>query len=172
MSEMPMAAGPRNDTTTDRQSDREVVIRRTFDGPARFVFAAWTTPELIMKWWTPKSFGITFISCEADVRPGGTYRFVMGHPSFDQPMAFVGRYLEVDPPRRLVWTNEEGGEDGSVTTVTFEEKDGRTLLVLRDVYPNKAALDEAMASGAIGGFPEQFDQLDILIASSPEARSA
>ena len=151
-------------TTTDRRSEREVVVTRTFDGPARLVFEAWTTPELIMKWWTPKSFGITFISCEADVRPGGTYKFVMGHPAFDQPMAFFGKYLEVDPPRRLVWTNEEG--DGSETTVTFEEKDGKTHLVLSDVYPTKAALDEAMASGSIGGYPEQFNQLDILLKST------
>jgi uncharacterized protein YndB with AHSA1/START domain len=150
-------------TTTDRRSDREVVITRTFDAPARIVFAAWTTPELIMKWWTPKSFGITFISCEADVRVGGTYRFVMGHPAFDQPMTFHGRYLEVEPPRRLVWTNEEGGEEGSVTTVTFEEKDGKTHLVLRDLYPSRAALDEAMASGSINGYPEQFNQLDKLL---------
>jgi len=151
-------------TTTDRSSDREVVVTRTFDAPAHIVFEAWTTPELIMRWWTPKSFGITFISCEADVRPGGTYKFVMGHPAFDQPMSFFGKYLEVDPPKRLVWTNEEGNE-GSVTTVTFEEKDGKTHLVLRDVYPTKAALDEAMASGSIGGYPEQFNQLDILLAS-------
>ena len=151
-------------TTTERRSDREIVITRTFDGPARLVFEAWTTPELLMQWWTPKSFGITFISCEADVRPGGTYKFVMGHPDFDQPMSFFGRYLEVDPPRRLVWTSEEGDE-GSVTTVTFEEKGGRTHLVLRDLYPSKAALDEAMASGAIGGYPEQFNQLDILLKS-------
>ena len=150
------------ETTTDRHSEREVVITRTFDGPARFVFEAWTRPELIMRWWTPASFGITFISCEADVRTGGTYRFVMGHPAFDQPMAFVGKYLEVDPPKRLVWTNEES-EEGSVTTVTFEEKDGKTHLVLRDLYPSKAALDEAMASGSIGGYPEQFNQLDVLI---------
>jgi uncharacterized protein YndB with AHSA1/START domain len=151
-------------TTTERRSEREVVVTRTFDGPARIVFDAWTRPELIMKWWAPKSFGITFVSCEADVRPGGTYRFVFGHPSFDQPMAFVGRYLEVDPPKRLVWTNEES-EDGSVTTVTFEEKDGRTHLVLHDLYPSKAALDEAMASGSINGYPEQFNELDALLRS-------
>jgi len=165
---MQMAAAPAaNKTTTDRRSDREVVITRTFNGPARIVFEAWTTPELLMKWWTPKSFGITFISCEADVRTGGTYRFVMGHPAFDKPMAFFGRYLEVDPPKRLVWTNEEGGEgeEGSVTTVTFEEKDGKTYLVLSDLYPSKAALDEAMASGSIGGYPEQFNQLDGLLKS-------
>jgi len=153
-----------NDTRTDRRSDREVVVTRTFDGPARIVFDAWTKPELIMKWWTPKSFGITFLSCEADVRPGGTYRFVFGHPQSDQPMAFVGRYLEVDPPRRLVWTNEES-EDGSVTTLTLEEKDGKTHLVLSDLYPSKAALDEAMASGSIGGYPEQFSELDGLLES-------
>ncbi|MBN9345314.1 MAG: SRPBCC family protein [Devosia sp.] len=158
-------------TTTDRRSEREVVVTRTFNGPARIVFDAWTKPELLMKWWTPKSFGITFISCEADVRAGGTYRFVFGHPDFDQPMAFFGRYLEVEPPRRLVWTNEEG-EEGSVTTVTFEERDGKTLLVLHDLYPSKAALDEAMASGGIGGFPEQFEQLDILLGSLPSAGSA
>jgi uncharacterized protein YndB with AHSA1/START domain len=163
---------PKPVTTTDRRSDREVVVTRTFNAPARIVFDAWTTPELIMKWWTPASFGITFISCEADVRTGGTYRFVMGHPSFDQPMAFHGRYIEVEPPRRIVWTNEEGGEEGSVTTVTLEEKDGKTHLVLSDVYPSKAALDEAMASGSIGGYPEQFNQLDILLASLPKARSA
>ena len=173
MSDLQTAESPanRNKTTTDRQSDREVVVTRSFDGPARVVFDAWTKPELLMQWWAPKSFGITFVSCEADVRPGGTYRFVFGHPDFDQPMAFVGRYLEVDPPRRLVWTNEES-EDGSVTTVTFDEKDGRTHLVLRDVYSSKAALDEAMASGGIGAFPEQFDALDELIASSPDTPSA
>lgn len=151
-------------TTTDRRSDREVVITRTFDAPARIVFEAWTTPELLMKWWTPESFGITFISCEADVRTGGTYKFVMGHPSFDQPMAFHGRYLEVVPGKKLVWTNEEG-DPGSVTTVTFEEKDGKTHLVLSDMHPSKAALDAELESGAISGYPEQFNQLDILLMS-------
>lgn len=156
------ASTPKLVTTTDRRSDLEVVVTRTFNGPARMVYDAWTKPELLMRWWTPKSFGITFISCEADVRKGGTYRFVFGHPDFDQPMAFVGRYLEVEPNKRIVWTNEEG-EEGSITTLTLEEKDGKTQLVLTDVYPTKAALDEAMASGAIGGYPEQFDALDDLL---------
>ena len=92
------------DTGIDRRSDRELVVTRTFDGPARIVFEAWTTPELLMQWWAPPSFGITFLSCEADVRPGGTYRFVFGHPESDEPMAFVGRYIEVEPNARLVWT--------------------------------------------------------------------
>ena len=160
----PMAEAARYETTTTRQSDREVVITRTFNGPARLVFKAWTTPELLMRWWTPPSFGITFISCDADVRTGGTYRFVFGHPQFDQPMAFHGRYPEVDPPTKLVWTNEEGSE-GSVTTVTFEEKDGKTVLTLRDLHPTKEALDAELESGAIGGYPEQFNQLDALLPS-------
>lgn len=149
-------------TKTERTSERELVITRTFDCPARLVFKAWTTPELLMRWWTPPSFGITFISCEADVRTGGTYRFVFSHPQLDQPMAFHGRYLEVDPPHKLVWTNEENGT-GSVTTVTFEERDGRTYLTLTDRHPSKEALDAELESGAVGGYPEQFNQLDALL---------
>lgn len=151
----------KHSTTTDRR-ESELVVTRTFNGPARIVFAAWTTPELLMRWWAPKSFGITFISCEADVRTGGTYRFVFGHPQSDQPMAFVGRYLEVDPPKRLVWTNEEE-PDGAVTTVTFEEMDGKTHLVLTDRYPSKDALDAAIASGSVSAYPEQFEALDGLL---------
>ena len=151
-------------TTTDRTSDRELVTRRTFDGPARIVFEAWTRPELIMRWWTPKSFGITFLSCEADVRTGGSYRYVFGHPASEQPMAFFGRYIEVVPAARIVWTNEEG-EAGAVTTVTFEEKDGKTLVVVHDLYPSKEALDEAIASGSTGAWPEQFEALDELLTT-------
>jgi len=154
-----------NTTSSSRSSDRELLITRTFDGPARLVFAAWTTPDLLMRWWAPKSFGITFISCEADVRTGGSYRFVFGHPASEQPMAFFGRYLEVVPNKRLVWTNEEG-EEGSVTTVTLEEKDGKTMLELRDLYPSKEALDAAIASGSTGAYPEQFEALDVLLASA------
>src|SRR6476619_2569153 len=102
-----------NDARADRSSERELVVTRVFDGPARIVFEAWTTPELLMRWWAPKSFGITFLSCEADVRPGGAYKFVFGHPESGQPMAFVGRYVEVEPHSRLVWTNEES-EGGPV----------------------------------------------------------
>ncbi|MBD8067062.1 SRPBCC family protein [Devosia sp. PTR5] len=150
-------------TDVERRSERELVITRTFDGPAQLVFDAWSKPELLMRWWAPKSFGITFLSCEADVRTGGSYRFVFGTPSSDQPMAFFGRYLEVVPPSRIVWTNEEG-EEGSVTTLTLEEKDGRTFLVLSDLYPSEAALNEAIASGSTGAYPEQFDALDPLLA--------
>lgn len=163
-----MNAQGRNDapTTVERGSERELIVTRTFNAPARIMFDAWTSPELLQRWWAPKSFGISFISCEADVRTGGTYRFVFSHPGSDQPMAFFGKYVEVTPHSRLVWTNEEGGEDGAVTTVTFEERDGKTLVVLRDLYPSKEALDEAIASNSTSGFSETFEQLDELLAAA------
>ncbi|MGZ6017854.1 MAG: SRPBCC family protein [Phenylobacterium sp.] len=151
-------------TTVERTSDRELVATRTVDGPARIVFEAWTKPELIMRWWAPASFGITFLSCETDVRTGGSYRYVFRHPTSGEPMAFFGKYIEVEPNARLVWTNEEEA-DGAVTTVTFEEKDGKTRVVVHDLYPSKEALDGAIASGSTGGWPEQFEQLDELLAS-------
>jgi len=158
-------APAKNPTTVERKSERELVITRTFNGPARVVFEAWTRPELLMRWWAPKSYGISFISCEVDARTGGTYRFVFGHPSAPEPMAFFGRYLEVTPHSRLVWTNEEAGDSGSVTTVTFEEQGGTTMLVMRDLYPSKEALDAAIASGSTGGMGETFEQLDeVLVA--------
>lgn len=151
-------------TTVERKSERELVVTRTFNGPAHIVFDAWTKPELIKRWWIAKSFGASFVSCEADVRTGGTYRFVFSHPSLEQPMPFFGRYVEVTPGSRLVWTNEEGDE-GSVTTVTFEQTGGETLVVIHELYPSKEALDEAMASGSISWSGEQFEQLDPLLAT-------
>jgi uncharacterized protein YndB with AHSA1/START domain len=155
----------KNRTTVERKSDRELVVTRTFNGPAHLVFNAWTKPELLKRWWAPKSFGISFLSCEVDVRTGGTYRFVFSHAAAPQPMAFFGRYLEVTPPTRLVWTNDEAGEPGAVTTVTFQEKAGETLVVMHDLYPSKQALDDAIASGSTGGSGEQFEQLDQLLVT-------
>jgi uncharacterized protein YndB with AHSA1/START domain len=149
----------------ERKSERELVVTRTFKAPARIVFEAWTKPELIKRWWAPRSYGMSFISCDADVRTGGGYRFVFSHPASEQPAAFFGRYLDVTPPSRLVWTNEEGGDDGQVTTVTFEEKSGATLVVIHELYPSKESLDEAMASGGTGWASEMFEQLDELIAA-------
>ena len=149
-------------TVVERKSERELVVTRTFNGPARIVFEAWTTPELMKLWWTPKSFGISFLSCEIDARTGGSYRFVFGHPASEQPMAFFGRYIEVTPHSRIVWTNEEGGEDGSVTTVTLTETGGRTLLVMSELFPSKEALD-ADGGGAADAVHETFGQLDELL---------
>lgn len=159
------AKAKRDPTAAERASEREFVVRRSFNAPARIVFEAWTKPELFMQWWTPKSFGMTILSCDIDARTGGGYRLVISHPAAEEPMAFFGRYIEVTPPSRIVWTNEEGEAEGAVTTVTFEEKDGQTLMVMRDLYPSKEALDEAMVSGATGGFSETFEQLDAVLAA-------
>jgi len=156
----------KNRTTAERNSERELVVTRTFNAPARIVFEAWTKPELFKRWWVPKSLGMSLLSCEMDVRVGGGYRLVFRHPASPEPMAFFGKYNEVTPHSRLVWTNDEGGEAGAVTTVTFEEKDGKTLLVMRDLYPSKEALDDAIASGSTGGdMGETFEQLDELLVS-------
>jgi len=150
-----------NNTTVERKSERELVVTRTVNGPARIVFEAWTKPKLLMRWWAPKSFPISLLSCETDVRVGGRYRLVFGYEG--STMEFFGRYLEVTPQSRLVWTNDEGDEGGTVTTVTFEETGGKTLLVVHDLYPSKDALDGAIASGSTSGMPEALDQLDELL---------
>jgi uncharacterized protein YndB with AHSA1/START domain len=151
-------------TTVERKSERELVVMRTVNGPARIVFEAWTKPELFVRWWVPKSSGVSLLSWEMDIRTGGRYRLEFAHPGSGQPRAFFGRYIEVTPPSRLVWTNEES-DDGAVTTVTFEEKGDKTLLVLHELYPSKEALDAAIASGSTGGFSETFEQLDDLLAT-------
>src|SRR5215510_12329865 len=136
----------KNRTVVERKSERELVVTRSFNGPARIVFEAFTKSELFKRWWVPKSFALSLLSCELDVRIGGGYRLVFSHPASPEPMAFFGKYLEVSPHSRLVWTNEEGGDNGAVTTVTFEEKGGKTLLVLHELYPSKEARDAGMAS--------------------------
>ena len=150
-----------NRTTVERTSERELVTKRTFDAPARMVFEAWTKPELFARWWVPKSLGMSLLSCEMDVRVGGTYRLVFAHEASGS-MAFFGTYLEVAPHSRLAWTNEEDGGDGPVTTVTLEEREGTTLLVLHELYPSKEALDAA-GTGAADAMAETFAQLDDLL---------
>ena len=155
-------------TMVERKSGREMVITRTFDGPARIVFEAWTRPELFKRWWVPQSSGLILLSCEMDVRVGGGYRLEFGRGT-EKLMAFFGKYLEVAPYTRLAWTNEESG-DGPITTVTFDEKDGRTLLVLRELHPSKEALDAAIA-GMEDGMPESFGQLDELLLTLGASRA-
>jgi uncharacterized protein YndB with AHSA1/START domain len=157
----------KNRTTVERTSDREVVVTRTINGPARIVFEAFTKAELLRRWWVPSSMGMTLLSCEVDARVGGKYRL-----EFDvggaEPAAFFGTYMEVEPYSRLAWTNEEGDEGGSVTTVTFEEEGGKTLVVLRESYPSKEALDAA-GTGAADAMVETFDQLDELLVALGES---
>jgi uncharacterized protein YndB with AHSA1/START domain len=157
----------KNQTTVERKSERELVVTRTFNGPARLVFEAWTKPELLKLWWAPRSTDVSLLSCEADVRVGGRYRFVFGHGA-SKTMAFFGRYLEVTPHSRLVWTNEEGDGGEAITTVTFEEEGGKTLLILRELHPSKEALDDAIASGE--GMRETFGQLDELLVTLEASR--
>ena len=153
----PSATKPR--TVVERKSEREVVVTRTVNGPARLVFEAWTKAELFRRWWVPKSYGLTLLACEMDVRVGGQYRLAFRHG--DSTMEFFGTYLEVTPHSRLVWTNEEGDAGQTITTVTFEESAGKTLLVVHDLYPSKEAID----FGSTGAMPETLDQLDELLAS-------
>ncbi len=151
----------KNRAAVERKSDREVVVTRTINGPARIVFEAWSRPELFKRWWVPKSFGLNLLSYDADVRVGGKYRLVFSHQG--STMEFFGRYLEVTPHSRLSWTNEEGGEGGAVTTVTFEEKGGKTIVAVSNLFPSKEALDAEIGSTA--GLPESLDQLDELVTS-------
>jgi uncharacterized protein YndB with AHSA1/START domain len=155
----------KNQTVVERKSDCELVVTRTFNGPAEIVFDAWTKPELVMRWWAPRAFGITLVSCEIDLRVGGQYRYVFaleGH----KPMEFHGTYMDVQRPTRLVWTNADAGD--YLSTATFTEKDGKTTLTLHECHPTRAALDEALGSGVIEGTCETYDQLDELLASTPQ----
>ncbi len=154
------AAPAKNPTTVERTSERELVVTRTVNGPARLVFKAFTEADLFRQWWVPRSYGLNLLSCEMDVRVGGQYRLVFRHE--DSTMGFFGTYVEVTPHSRLVWTNEEG--DGvTVSTVTFSERDGSTVVVVHDLYPSKDALDANV--GSTGAMPEALDQLDELLAS-------
>ena len=152
---------PKRETSAERKSDREMVIRRTFDAPVRLVFEAWTKAELFKRWWVPKSFGMNLLSVDMDVRVGGKYRVVFGQDGGS--MAFFGTYLEVTPNTRLVWTNEEGGEGGPVTTVTFEAQGNQTLVTMSELHGSKQSLDDNL--GATEGMTETFSQLDELLAS-------
>lgn len=148
----------KNETTVERKGERELVVTRTVNGPVHLVYAAWTKAELFRRWWVPRSYGLDLLSCEMDVRVGGEYRLVFRHG--DSTMAFFGTYLEVTPNARLVWTNDEGEAGQTITTVTFTERDGRTVVVVHDLYPSA----EALEGGAAGALPESMDQLEELIA--------
>ena len=151
-----------NRTEIERKSDRELVVTRMFDAPPPIVFKAWSQAELFRQWWVPKGAPMTLLSCDMDVRTGGKYRLEFGFG--DDSMAFYGKYLEVIPDQRIVWTNDEG-EEGAVTTVTFEPQGGKTLLTFHEIYPSKEALNEAM-TGSAAGLPQQLDQLDELLSTT------
>lgn len=149
--------------SVERKGDRELAISRTFNAPATKVYGAWSQPELFRHWWMPKSVsGMSLASCDMDVRTGGRYRL-----EFDaggsKTMAFYGKYLEVVPNERIVWTNDEG-EEGAITTVTFEDRSGKTLLSFHEIYPSTELLVEAL-EGSAAALPEQLEQLDDFLSS-------
>jgi uncharacterized protein YndB with AHSA1/START domain len=157
----------KNRAVVERRSDRELVITRTFHGPARIVFDAWTKPELLKRWWAPASMGVSLFSCEVDLRVGGRYRFAFGHDP-KQEMVFSGTYTEVVPPSRLVFTQlfepmRSAGE--AIVTATFAERGGKTELTLHQLFPSKEVLDATIASGMERGMQITMDQLDELVAT-------
>lgn len=161
--------GAQNRTSVERRGDRELVVTRIFNAPPSAVYRAWSQPDLFQRWWVPKSAsGVALLSCAMDVRTGGKYRLEFGSGGTDT-MSFHGQYLEVVPNERMVWTNDEG-EEGAVTTVTFEEQGGKTRLTFHELYPSKEALEEALQSGAVA-LPEQMEQLDELLSSMGEYRA-
>jgi uncharacterized protein YndB with AHSA1/START domain len=157
-------------TSMELPSDEEILITRTFRAPARIVFEAWTKPEHVTRWWAPKSRGVTLVQCEADLRSGGAYRYVLARGT-EPPFAFHGTYVEISPPTRLVYTQRFEPSPGvvlpeeAVITVTFEELNGSTTLVARERYPSKEVRDGVLESGMEGGMREAMDQLDALVAS-------
>ena len=150
----------KNRTSVERPSDREVIITRLVNAPPHIVWEAWTRAELFRQWWIPKSAALNLLSCEMDVRVGGGYRLVFKFQ--DSEMAFFGTYREVVPNQRLVWTNDEAGDAGQISTVTFEEKSGKTLVVMHELYPSKEALEAA--SGSYDAMAETFDQLEEFVS--------
>jgi uncharacterized protein YndB with AHSA1/START domain len=150
----------KGDMTFTRSGERELVVTRTFDAPVNIVFKAWTQADIFQRWWAPASTGLKILSCELDVRTGGGYRLEISHPQASQPLVFFGRYTDVVPNARMVWTNEEEG-GGNVTTLTFEEKAGKTFVTLHELYPSKEACDAA--EGMDEAWHEQFGQLDAVL---------
>jgi uncharacterized protein YndB with AHSA1/START domain len=156
-----------NETIVERTGDRELIVVRTFNAPPDIVFEAWTKPALLKRWWAPKSLGVSLFECEQDLRVGGAYRYAFGRDP-KNPEVFTGRYLEVDPPKRLVYTQvyermAHAGE--AVVTADFEQSEGRTRLTLRQLFPSKEGLEGALASGMERGMRVTLDQLDELSAS-------
>lgn len=149
----------KNETKVERKSDLELVVTRTINAPAHLVFEAWTDPELFRRWWVPKSYGLNLVGCDMDIRVGGQYRLTFLHEG--STMEFFGTYLEVTQPSRLVWTNDEGDAGQTITTVTFEDNKGKTLVAVHDRYPTKESVD----TGSTGAMPEMLDQLEELLAS-------
>jgi uncharacterized protein YndB with AHSA1/START domain len=153
-------------TSMKLEGDRVIIISRTFNAPARIVFDAYTRPELVKRWWAPKSRGVALSLCEADVRVGGKYRYVLSVRG--EEIGFSGEYTEVTPHTRLVYTQifEPMAEAGAVIcTIQLEEREGKTFFVSHESYPSPEARQATIDAGMEGGMRESMDQLDELVAS-------
>ena len=142
-------------------SEREIVITRAFDAPRELVFEAWTQPEHVRHWWGWRSS--TMIVCEADVRPGGSWRYVTREEN-GMEVPFTGVYQEVTPPERVVHTEIYDVEpfnagDPAVSTVTFSEQDGRTTVTVTTLYPTREVRDMVLGSGMEAGAAESYNRL-------------
>ena len=160
-------AAPVNQTSMELVGDREIVIARTFNGPARIVFDAWTKPELVRLWWAPKSRGVSVVGCDADVRVGGNYRYVL-RPATGDEIAFSGKYTEVTPHSRLVYTQifePMAGAGEVIVTVTFDERDGKTTVTSRLLYESVEDRDGHLQSGMESGMRESIDRLGELLTT-------
>ena len=163
---------PVHETSMTLEGDRNIVIARAFSGPARIVFDAYTRPELVARWWAPQSHGVSLVTCDADVRVGGSYRYVLRAGS-GQEIAFRGEYLEVTPPTRLVFTQmfeptaagPQPGDEAITITVTFDERDGDTHFLSRTVCPSPQLRDIIIKSGMESGMRETMDRLEALVQS-------
>ena len=152
---------PTNTLQVSTPSDREIVLTRVFDAPRELVFEAWTNPEHVRHWWGLRSQTMTL--CEADVRPGGIWRYVTTGED-GQEVPFTGVYREITAPERLVYTEVYDVEpfnsgDPAVNTVTFTEADGRTLTTVTTVYPTKEVRDFVLGTGMEQGAAESYDRL-------------
>ena len=157
-------------TSTDPQllaADREIVITREFDAPARILFAAWSTPEHLLQWFGPEGWPLTL--CEVDFRVGGRWRFAMTGSSGVQNTPFGGEYLEIVPNDRIVFSNafEEPGAETLIVIVTFAEQDGRTTLTIRTLFRSTEVRDWHAEQGYATGYASALDQLADVVADMP-----
>jgi len=142
-------------------SDREIRLVRVFNAPRHLVFEAWTKPEHVKHWWDPS--GRPLSTCEIDLRPGGTFRFVNSTPQ-GPGHAFTGTYREITPPGRLVFGSPDPGGADSFGTLEFEERAGQTTLTLTMTAPSKKARDAMLEMRIDAGTARTLENLGEYLA--------
>ena len=154
---------PAHGSAADTMTDRDVVVTRTIDAPARIVFEAWSKPEHIKRWFGPAPYPVTM--AEMDFRVGGRYRFAMTDPKGRQMTPFGGEYLEIIPNEKIVFTDafELPGAEEMVMTVTFDEQDGKTTVTVRTTFANLAQKATHVGAGMVEGLSLALEQLDTLV---------